>query len=100
MQLIQKILRFPFFFVGFLLGLVVLLFFMASTSIGAWIEVGLRRVKLPLKTGWLAGGLGIAVYAVMGIVGPAYLGGLLLGWAGAILSVFLVLAVIVILGRW
>lgn len=99
-QTVLRILRLPFFLLGLILGLVGVLFFVAATSVGGWCEDALRWLGYRSRPAWLPIALGASAYTVLGVAGPAYLGGQLIGWPGAILGPVLVLGAIAILGKW
>ncbi len=96
-----RVLRLPVFIVfNLLVGGALAFFFLAWISVGDWCEYGLHWLGYRERPDWLPGVLGIAAYIGLGIAGPAYLGGYLIGWPGAILGPFCALLVIAILGRW
>ena len=97
---LSRIIRAPFFMVSLLISLIMAFWFFATVSVGAWCEDALRWLGYKSRPLWLPGVLGVIGYTGLGIVGPAYLGGLLIGWPGAILSPLLVLAAIAWFGHW
>jgi hypothetical protein len=100
LQTVLRILRLPFFLLSLILGLVGVLFFVAATSVGGWCEDALCWLGYRSRPAWLPIVLGASAYTVLGVAGPAYLGGQLIGWPGAILGPVLVLGAIAILGKW
>lgn len=98
--MISRIPRGALFFLGLLISFVPATFIFAAVTVGAWIEDGLRAANVKPERGWPFLVLGSAVYAALGIVAPAYLGGILFGILGAILTPLLVLVLIARLGRW
>ncbi|HEC23542.1 MAG TPA: hypothetical protein ENI95_11575 [Chloroflexi bacterium] len=75
-------------------------FIVAIVSVGSWCEDALRWLGVRARPRWLPGVLGAVGYVSLGLAGPAYLGGRLMGWPGAILGPVLALGAIAVLGRW
>src|SRR5574341_2465141 len=90
--------------VGFLAGLFVsfipIAFLFASVTFGAWCEELLLRIGFTSRPGWLPPVVGVLGYAGFGVAGPAYLGGHLLGWPGAVAGPLIILGVVAVLGKW
>ena len=100
MKIIWRIVRAPFFLLSVAMSMLPAFFIFAAVSVGAWCEDVLRWLGYRSRPAWLPGALGIVGYAGLGVAGPAYLGGALIGWPGAVLGPMLALALIAILGRW
>jgi hypothetical protein len=100
METLSHIVRLPFFLINLLLGLMGLLYFAASTSVGAWMEAILRLFGYRSRPNWLPAALGFAGYTLFGLAGPAYLGARLIGWPGAIAGPLLTLLLVAVAGGW
>ncbi|GAB4470219.1 MAG: hypothetical protein Kow00124_06200 [Anaerolineae bacterium] len=95
-----KVMRAPFFALNLLVGSILTVIVLASVTVGAWADGLLRLIGIRMRPHWLPAALGVVGYLGLGIALPAYLGSLLIGWPGAMLAPLLVLAGVVILGRW
>ncbi len=99
-KITARIVRAPVFLVGLLISAIPAFFICAVVSVGSWCEDGLRWIGYRSRPAWLPAALGIVGYVGLGVAGPAYLGGSLIGWPGAILGPLLMLGLIAVLGRW
>jgi hypothetical protein len=95
-----RFIRAPVFFLGLLFSAIAAFVICAAVSVGSWCEDALRWLGYRSRPAWLPPVLGIIGYVGLGVAGPAYLGGSLIGWPGAVLGPLLMLGLIAVLGRW
>jgi hypothetical protein len=88
------------FLLGLFFSFIPVTFLFASVSVGAWCEEFLQRIGYTSRPDWLPPLVGVLGYTGFGVVGPAYLGGLLLGWPGVVLGPLIMLIVVAVLGKW
>ena len=100
MKRIYRIIRAPLFLGSLLLTSLVALFILAVVSIGSWFEKVLRWLGYRSRPGWLPPFLGVLGYMGLGLAGPAYLAGRLIGWPGFVIGPLVALGAIALLGRW
>jgi hypothetical protein len=97
---IYRILRAPFFLGSLLVSSFFALFILAVVSIGSWFEKVLHWLGYRSRPAWLPPFLGVLGYMGLGLAGPAYLAGRLIGWPGFVIGPLLALGAIALLGRW
>jgi hypothetical protein len=84
---------------GVAFSLIAAMLLMASVTLGAWCQDGLRALGYRDRPPWVPTVLGVLALICL-LVGPAYLGLRLIGWPGALIGPPLALALIAWLGNW
>jgi hypothetical protein len=97
---IARIIRAPFFLGSLLVSSFFAAFILAVVSIGSWFEKILHRLGYRSRPAWLPPALGVLGYMGLGLAGPAYLAGRLIGWPGFVIGPLLALGAIAVLGKW
>lgn len=100
MQVVLRFARAPIVLSSLLIGALLLFGTLASISIGEWCEVALRRLGFRSEPYWLPGALGVIGYVGLGLIGTAYAGYRLIGWAGLLVGPVLVVWIVSRLGHW
>jgi hypothetical protein len=97
---VRRVVTAPFFLLGVVLSVILVVLAIASISVSSWFEVVLVRLGLHSKSSSVPGILGVVIYLGFGVVGLALLGMRWLGWTGAFLGPLLGAVAIAILDRW
>jgi hypothetical protein len=97
---IARIIRAPFFLGSLLVSSFFAVFILAVVSLGSWFENLLHRLGYRSRPAWLPPALGVLGYMGLGLAGPAYLAGRLIGWPGFVIGPLVALGAIAVLGKW
>ena len=97
---LARIVLAPFFLVGVILATVLVVFVVATISIGGWCETILLRAGYRHKPVLLPAVIGIVLFAGLVLLGMGELGHQLIGWPGTILGPTLGIVLIAVVDRW